>query len=34
VDADGEDLRAISDTVVEGKDDVAEIKTVHGWFLA
>ena len=34
VDAHEEDLRAISDTVIEIRDDVAEIKTEHGRLLA
>lgn len=33
VDAHGEDLRAISDTVIEIRDDLAEVKTEHGRLL-
>lgn len=33
VDAHGEDLRAISDTVIEIHDDVAQIRTEHGRLL-
>ncbi|MDQ3600598.1 MAG: hypothetical protein M3408_04990 [Actinomycetota bacterium] len=34
VDAHEEDLRAISDTAIEIRDDVAHIKTEHGRLLA